>query len=578
MTFTSAQLTVLHEIEQNRITVVRAVPGAGKTRVFVEAFHRELDRSERAQSRAGVAALSFTNVAHEEIARRLARAIDAPHFVGTLDSFLFRFVVRPFGSLVGLTAAGARLLPSPLDEVHRGPEVQYSSDVKKQTSIFLARCVGGTEAVPVIRVDGNAVDARFASKVMLAKQNHWRNAGRLTHSDVHYLAACILRGPHGPAVRNLLARRFAVLLVDEFQDTGYFLGRALTPLLEGSTIKGVVVGDPDQAIFRFGGAQHALFSVVEALAFRPASVLDESYRCSKSVAKVASALSRSGNAVRSLVDAPEGSCLLLVYERPPDMRNIILTLGNRVTEPVAILARSNATVRKVGAGTSTSVVPAGSRIGRAMSKAVERLTDGDSTIAARITASVLADLVFGDANIDAEGLRAHSISAMAWRKACHAVLFEAMYVKDGETWNQWLGRVRDRVRLQAKALGRPIAKIGTKIRSFEANDEVRNAGRRVPADIKNGCVMTVHQAKGREFSSVFFYVPKPHKRHAPCPSSEWWSSAADSEEREIAFVACSRAIHTLVLVVHKQTFEALKSTQPAFVSLFNVQNIQHELS
>jgi hypothetical protein len=67
---------------------------------------------------------------------------------------------------------------------------------------------------------------------------------------------------------------------------------------------------------------------------------------------------------------------------------------------------------------------------------------------------------------------------------------------------------------------------------------------------------------------------KPHATQAPCPSSEWWSNDAGAEEREVAFVACSRAKKTLVLAVHQGTFEALRGSQPEFVRLFEVRELE----
>jgi DNA helicase-2/ATP-dependent DNA helicase PcrA len=572
MTLTAAQLDVLEEIDKNRITVVRAGPGAGKTRVFVEAFKREIERSDSSH-RWGVAALSFTNVAHEEISNRIARTVSAPHFVGTLDAFLFRFVVRPFGSLAGLSAAGARLLPSPLDEVHRGPEVQYAQDTRKRASVFQARCVAGTEDAPVVRIDRTLVEGTFSRRVLLAKQNNWKTSGRLTHADVHYLAAHILRGPHGPAVREILSRRFAVLLIDEFQDTGYFLGRAVLSLLEDTKVKGVVVGDPDQAIFRFGGAQQTLFADVDAVAGRPGCLLDESHRCSRAVAAVATSLSRSGKVVRPLAEAHDGRATLLVYDQPPDVPTVIAKLRLTAEESVVTLARSNATVRSLSRSVATAAVPQGCRFGKAISRAVERFMDGDPNTAARITHSAFGEIIFDDANVDFYKLRGESITWTAWRTACHAILFEALHVNQAETWNAWLARVRERVRVEAERLGRPVPKIGLRVPKFDDDGEnVRYSAAKAGTGLQ-GSVMTVHQAKGREFRTVIFYIPKPHKAHAPCPSVEWWSEDAGSEEREIAFVACSRAIHRLALVVHKKTFDALQSSQAGFVGLFDVVDI-----
>ena len=82
-----------------RLTIVRACPGSGKTRAFSARFAWDVATSKSA--RHGVAAMSFTNVAQEEVRRRV-REMQVPdghpHFVGTIDSFLLRYVVRRFGA------------------------------------------------------------------------------------------------------------------------------------------------------------------------------------------------------------------------------------------------------------------------------------------------------------------------------------------------------------------------------------------------------------------------------------------------------------------------------------------------
>ena len=72
---------------------------------------------------------------------------------------------------------------------------------------------------------------------------------------------------------------------------------------------------------------------------------------------------------------------------------------------------------------------------------------------------------------------------------------------------------------------------------------------------------------------MLYYVPKPHKKNAPCPSEEWWSSDLNSEEREVAFVACTRARNDFVLAVHKKTATALKEKRREFYGHFEVQTL-----
>ena len=76
--------------------VLCAVPGSGKTYVVAQKMIKYL--SDWSSKHRGIAALSFTNVASDEIKRQIADSalglpeIDYPHFVGTLDSFINNFI------------------------------------------------------------------------------------------------------------------------------------------------------------------------------------------------------------------------------------------------------------------------------------------------------------------------------------------------------------------------------------------------------------------------------------------------------------------------------------------------------
>ena len=90
---------------------VTACPGAGKTQVLVERARLLLKDNKSGQ---GIAFLSFTNAAISELECRLRREAllpspPFPHFVGTFDSFLWQFLIAPFGITGCLTPP--RLIP-----------------------------------------------------------------------------------------------------------------------------------------------------------------------------------------------------------------------------------------------------------------------------------------------------------------------------------------------------------------------------------------------------------------------------------------------------------------------------------
>ena len=92
-----------------RVRVVRSAPGSGKTWLVAELIRQELDKWPTKTS--GIAALSFTRVGGDEIRKAMGYELGHPHFVGTIDAFLFRYVVRPFLNKCFPSLATPRLIP-----------------------------------------------------------------------------------------------------------------------------------------------------------------------------------------------------------------------------------------------------------------------------------------------------------------------------------------------------------------------------------------------------------------------------------------------------------------------------------
>lgn len=106
-----------------RIKIVRAGPGSGKTTLFVAAITKALP--QWSNPKAGIAALSFTNVAQQEIAQKAGR-IPPPHLIATIDAYILRYIIKPFSSIITGNQSGIRLLPAPIAE-HFGDDIQVGA-------------------------------------------------------------------------------------------------------------------------------------------------------------------------------------------------------------------------------------------------------------------------------------------------------------------------------------------------------------------------------------------------------------------------------------------------------------------
>jgi len=559
-----------------RVRVVRACPGAGKTEMFVEAIRRELKSWDKPIG--GIAALSFTNVARQTIESRVGGVVGAPHFVGTLDAFAFRFILKPFCHLVGLPAGGVRLFPAAMCAQFTQPTVQVGLQPKERATLFQIHFSGVENKLPVFRAEAAfrqiLVPPERTHEIFEAKRNLWAKTGIVTHSDCHFLAALILK-KGGAAVRELIARRFPVIFIDELQDTGFFLARTFARLCGDSGIKVLVVGDPNQAIYGFGGASPTIFADFEALEGAKSFSLTLSQRCPKKVSQVVSALSYSKAPVSARPDAIDGELMLVVHSlaKPvllPPQAAFLRGLGG---SSFAIVSRRTATANALRGASIRDDFCGRSGVARKINLAAEYLAKGDPSAAVTVIDRELCRVMFDDPQAGLEERRKKGIAPAQWRAAIFSVLSAALMKVEGETWNAWVQRMKLAVQSASLSLGWKLNETSG-LKAYMVCNKTGNALRRPLIEVpiaplwrEGDSVSTIHKVKGAEFETVIVFVPKPSKGN-PCPSKEWWSDEAQGEEQRVGFVGVSRAKRKLILCVHASTLKELKEKQPDFVALF----------
>jgi len=206
---------------------------------------------------AGVALLSFTNVAIDEFHRALAdlghtAAKQPTHYLGTLDSFIDRFVLQPFGARSMKCGRRPRLFaePSPWD---RQRDAYRFWDKERETYRHAWEVEPGlaNSAIVFSIPRSGPVPNAVCRDTMLA----FARDGWFTHQHRGLWAYCVLRDHRW--VTDLLARRFPEVIVDESQDTSE-IHHAILELLRASGAEITLIGDPDQCIFEFNQADTRL--------------------------------------------------------------------------------------------------------------------------------------------------------------------------------------------------------------------------------------------------------------------------------------------------------------------------------
>lgn len=219
--------------------IVRAGPGSGKTRVLV---HRIAWLVDSGASPDSILAVTFTNKAADEMAIRLAELKPgaSPSLVLTFHSLGRRILAQALGRE-----------PVLLDEDQRleliAPIAKQLGHPRKDLALEITRFKQGTEEGPA----GDLAPAFAAYQEALAR------AGAHDLDDLVREAMLLLQGH--PFVAELWRQRFSHILVDEYQDVNPAQA-AMLGLLCGPGCAVSAIGDPDQAIYGFRGAERGVFN------------------------------------------------------------------------------------------------------------------------------------------------------------------------------------------------------------------------------------------------------------------------------------------------------------------------------
>ncbi len=214
----------------NKPTFIIAGPGAGKTHGMVNKIEESIGDLNPCRQ---LAAVTYTNAAAEVIRRRLAKRTALPRnmFIGTTHSFIARYILRPFATL--------------LDEL---PEERIYCGVE-------------------IKKTGAARNAIL---------KNLRNKGVVSYEAMLSTAAKIIQQK---PVRDLISNRLQCLFVDEFQDVDSRQLKIFDALRKAKKTKIFVVGDPEQYIsghtYRNSGRSVPAFDKLPFAVFRKSSTIDE---------------------------------------------------------------------------------------------------------------------------------------------------------------------------------------------------------------------------------------------------------------------------------------------------------------
>ena len=280
--------------------LILAGAGSGKTRVIAHRIAYII--AEHGVWPRNILAVTFTNKAAEEMRNRVNKLLEdlelgsAP-LISTFHSLCVRILRRDIEALqAGYTRSftiydqddAVRLTRNCIRDL--GFDDKQLAPRSVQSAISAAKNRG--EDAEAFTARAQFVDERRASIAAVFQQyeERLRKNNALDFDDLLIKAVRLLRDV--PEVRERYNDRFRYLLVDEYQDTNS-LQFSLIRLLTEKQQNICVVGDPDQSIYRWRGADITNILKFEEH-FPSAKVirLEENYRSTQNILDVASGLIR----------------------------------------------------------------------------------------------------------------------------------------------------------------------------------------------------------------------------------------------------------------------------------------------
>jgi DNA helicase-2/ATP-dependent DNA helicase PcrA len=299
-------LSQLNEQQREAVTssdgplLILAGAGSGKTRVIAHRIAYVI--AERGVWPRNILAVTFTNKAAEEMRNRAHKLLEglelgsAP-LISTFHSLCVRILRRDIEALkAGYSRSftiydqddAVRLTRNCIRDL--GFDDKQMAPRSVQSAISAAKNRG--EDAEAFTARAQFIDERRASiaRVFQQYEERLQKNNALDFDDLLIKTVRLLRDV--PEVRERYNDRFRYLLVDEYQDTNS-LQFALIRLLTEKQQNICVVGDPDQSIYRWRGAD--ITNILKFEEHFPAAKvirLEENYRSTQNILDVASGVIR----------------------------------------------------------------------------------------------------------------------------------------------------------------------------------------------------------------------------------------------------------------------------------------------
>lgn len=233
--------------------VMLAGPGSGKTKTLTTKLARLLH--EEIKFPQGVVCVTYSAECARELKQRLSHLgveENSRVFIGTVHGFCLKHVVAPFAHLAAIELPRPLVIPDQkkwseiFERVVTDMQLRDAPWVLKPRMDYYRRTYLDRESSEWLGRDEET--ARLIERF----ESVLHSFGYIDFDDMVLMGLRLIKEHNW--IRKVLRAKFPVFVVDEYQDLGNPLHQIVLSLCFEAGVRIIAVGDPDQSIFGFTGA------------------------------------------------------------------------------------------------------------------------------------------------------------------------------------------------------------------------------------------------------------------------------------------------------------------------------------
>lgn len=568
---------IISSIDDN--IFLKACPGSGKTEVLGIKSAYQINSWKNKHR--GIAILTFTNSAEDEIRNRVETYLDEklkyPNYIGTFTSWIHGYIANPFLSKV-THYKGDKDFDKSIKLIESGENPNFINSFSSEYGYVQLGNINPCEYYFDFKLKkfiycGNRSNNGQLILDSLLESNEWRmddlkkikiqfwKKGFYLYEDIEYLVYYLLC--ENEEIARMIASRFPIILIDECQDLSY-IQLEIIKLINKQGSKIHLIGDLDQAIYGFRNIDpNDTTEFIGNLEFKTIE-LTQNYRSCQSIVDISDLIiNRNSNIVGCVSPKVTEPLIAILYKKDKEIEaskefTKLITENNLSMKNSRIIVRGNSLKYKLlglkNQNTSSNTLE---DIARAIYLSVSTGNVYEFKISFELFAKSIQRIYFS--NVECLNkqyfYKPAEMEMHEWKKLLSDIKNILISNKElldfSKTWSNWkdkLNKIMNKSISILPSLNEKECKLGYIQRGNKDKTLEEVLFCNTSNDIEHK-IETIHGCKGMSLDAVLFMsvYAKSRDEDSGAHWKDWFDVGEIGEKNRLAYVAFSRAKYILVL-------------------------------